>query len=135
MGPGQAEIDFARSSEGHIYGQGTAKLIEDIRTALMALPAQGEPTFRERAKYPMDPQLVAETIHGVLKKAAEAEGMKPDIETFMRVTGEEGNRTYKVSWEAGPYQWAIQASFVIMEITGRLVEPYYSFDLDLYDRE
>ena len=37
---------------------------------------------------------------------------------------------WRVSWEAGPYQWAIGTSFqVCNHAAGWYTEPYYSFDL------
>lgn len=120
-----ANIEFVRKNEGYIYGDGSADLLTKIKTALVAV----------EGPYPKDPRKCAQAIHAVLKKAALEEDMTPDIETFMRVEGDEGRRTYTVSWESGPYQWAIQASFIVMDATGRLCEPYFSFDLCLYDVE
>ena len=36
-----------------------------------------------------------------------------------------------VSWESGPYQWAVGASltFMMNDEAGWFTEPYYSFDL------
>ena len=117
------EINFVRDNEGNIYGEGAADLIQGIKDALDELPK------------PVAPDVAAQAIHRVLYNASKAIGQNPDIETFYRVTGDEGERTYHVSWESGPYDWSIQASFVVMDCINRLCEPYYGFDLMLYDVE
>lgn len=78
-----------------------------------------------------DPQQIADALHRVVRDAATAAGMNPDIEVFLRK--EDGG--WRISWEAGPYQWAYNASFAVMDAVGRLCEPYYSFDLCLYEAE
>jgi hypothetical protein len=40
-----------------------------------------------------------------------------------------------VAWEAGPYDWAVTASMAITHATGKLVEPWYGFDLSFYPGE
>lgn len=119
------EIDYARRAEGSIYGTGTADLLQAIKDALLAIPGPR----------PVDPRQARDAIYAALRDAAAAAGMNPDIEVVRREEGAEGRRTYYVAWEAGPYEWAIPASFVVMDATGRLTEPYYSFDLQLYDVE
>tara|TARA_E500000305_G_scaffold107218_2_gene106860 strand:- start:186 stop:533 length:348 start_codon:yes stop_codon:yes gene_type:complete len=74
----------------------------------------------------------AKALHKALCERAEAEGQKPELEVHIWTPEEEkkrnGHACWRVSWEAGPYEWAIGASF---EITGPwgYTEPYYSFDL------
>lgn len=116
-------IAFTRENESYIYGTGAADLQQAIKDAL------------DELEKPVEPLLAAQTIHRVLYNTSKAAGQNPDIETFMRVSGDEGSRMYHVSWESGPYDWAIQASFVVMDCINRLCEPYYGFDLQLYDVE
>jgi hypothetical protein len=120
-----AEIRYTRDNEGYIYGKGAADLQLAIKKALIEL--------HESTRN--DPKVIAETIHTVLKTFSDAQGQNSSIETFMRESGEEGHKTYTVSWESGPHDWSIQCSFVVMNVTGRLCEPYYGFDLQLYDVE
>jgi hypothetical protein len=40
-----------------------------------------------------------------------------------------------VAYEAGDYQWAIGASFALCDALGKVVEPYYGFDLCFYPSE
>lgn len=80
-------------------------------------------------------QSLAKATHAALRECAERCGQRPGVETFYSEKGADGRKTYKASWEAGPYEWAIPASFAIIDFSGRLVEPEYSFDLDFYDVE
>lgn len=116
------EIEFVRANEGYIYGDGAADLLQKIKDTLDELDN-------------VAPNIAAQAIHRVLWDASKAAGQKPHIETFYREYGEEGKKTYHVSWESGPCDWAIQASFVVMNSINRLCEPYYGFDLQLYDAE
>lgn len=80
---------------------------------------------------------ITNRMYEMLRKAAKLAGMEPLYEVHAWVphrAGERGN-CWGVSWEAGPYEWAISASFLIMDLTGRLVEPHYSFDLCFYEAE
>jgi hypothetical protein len=73
----------------------------------------------------------AGSVLRAVRKYAESVGHKPDIETFRRP--EAGG--YRVSYEAGPYDWAIPASYALCGILKKVVEPYYSFDLCFYNGE
>jgi len=43
-------------------------------------------------------------------------------------------RVWHVSWESGPYQWAIGTAFEVCNYeAGWYTEPYYGFDLSFYD--
>lgn len=42
-----------------------------------------------------------------------------------------GIKAWAVVWEAGPYEWAIEASFEVYGPWGH-AEPYYSFDLHFF---
>jgi hypothetical protein len=61
-------------------------------------------------------------LYVALRKAAKEYGQNPDSEVHI------SKDCLHVSWEAGPYDLAIPASF---EITGPwgFTEPYYGFDL------
>lgn len=66
-------------------------------------------------------------------------GQNPDREVFIKAPGEkrhfDNTDCWVVAWESGPYDWAINASMVIGDVTGKLVEPFYSFDLCFYPSE
>ena len=81
----------------------------------------------------MSAREMASIMYSTLKALALAQGMKPDKEVYIRSPGQDTNspNAYVVSWEAGPYQWAITAS----NYFPKLVEPYYSFDLCFYPSE
>lgn len=87
------------------------------------------------------PKEVAEAIYAVVRECCEMYGQQPDIETFMRTpeqslaSGHPHGNCYVISWEAGPYGWVHAAWPVIMDTTGRLCEPYHSFDLCIYENE
>jgi hypothetical protein len=116
------EHDFALLSED----TQTEVLLESLRTRLRALTDKSATA-------------VSEAIYQTVRSCAEACGQKPDLETFYKKPGTPrhfpDDTCHVVAWEAGPYEWAIPASFVVMNETGRLCEPYYSFDLCLYDNE
>ena len=72
----------------------------------------------------------AKGLYQALCKKAKAIGQNPDIEVCIW-TPEENEaygmgKCWRVAWEAGPYQWAINA-----EVDGPwgYAEPHYSFDL------
>ena len=111
--------DYARRNEGYIYGEGTASLAKKVATV-----AQCRVTARGQAT----------AVHGALRRAALAQGMNPEIEVFMREEGKGDSRFFRVSWESGPYQWAIVASDALGQV-GVFAEPYYSFDLCFYPSE
>lgn len=66
-------------------------------------------------------------------KAAEAWGMNPGIEVGIKKPGEPRHHSDEGCWcvtfEAGPYEWAVTASLSIDTKGKVLAEPYYSFDL------
>ena len=111
---------------GKYYDADAMRLANKIDEGIRKLPA-----LQRRA----DSECVAKAIHEVLREQSKACGQSPDTETFYKVSGPEGQRTYHVSWESGPHQWAQLAWEVVYDLTGRLAEPYYSFDLQLYDIE
>jgi len=72
-------------------------------------------------------EAAAKACHEALRKACKHYGQNPDSEVFIREPGFRGDSWY-VCWEAGPYDWAIDAS---PQITGPwgFTEPHYGFDL------
>jgi hypothetical protein len=111
----QINLDYARKNEGWYYGHGAADLAEAVAKAA----ARYKTAKRQ-----------AQAVYDVLRVAASKDGMKPDIECYIRP--ERGG--YRVSWESGPYEWAIVASEALCQC-GIFAEPYYSFDLCFYTNE
>ena len=78
----------------------------------------------------------AKALYNHLCKCAKAEGQNPDMEVIIKTPEEAkthgvGN-CWWVSWEAGPYQWAIGFSLGGRGSNfeaGWYTEPYYGFDL------
>lgn len=85
----------------------------------------------------MTARACAKAVEQVLRQAATEDGQKPDIEVFSRGPADHhyASNCWVACWEAGPYQWGIPASFVLMDAGNRLVEPHYSFDVCFYDNE
>lgn len=109
----QINVDFARRNEGIYYGDGTAMLAEMVAKAVAGKKsAKGQ----------------AAAAYAAICKFADAAGYNSQIECFMRKDSGNG---WRVSFEAGPYQWAIPASDALAQV-GILAEPYYSFDLCFY---
>ena len=108
-------LDYARKNEGWYYGHGAADLAEAVAKAAGKY---------KRAKRQ------AQAVYEVLCAAATKGGLKPDIECFIRP--DRGG--YRVSWESGPFEWAIVASDALGQL-GIFSEPYYSFDLCFYTDE
>jgi hypothetical protein len=105
-------LDYARKGEGVYYGDGAAMLAERVaRAASKRKSAKGQ----------------AEAAYAALRDFAAAIGCNPDRECFMRAE----NGGWRVSFEAGPYAWAIVASEALCQC-GIFAEPYYSFDLCFY---
>ena len=80
----------------------------------------------------MSAEARAKSALTVLRRRCKAAGMDPDIECFMQ---KEREGVWHVSWESGPFDWAIPASMAMISANGRLVEPYYGFDLYFYEEE
>jgi hypothetical protein len=87
----------------------------------------------------MTAEQAAKAVYAELCKIAADEGCKPDIEVFIRAPGEPRHFADETCWcvayEAGEYQWAIGASGALCDALGKIVEPYYSFDLCFYPSE
>jgi len=87
----------------------------------------------------MNAEQAAKAVYAELCKIAQDEGCDPDIEVFIRAPGEPRHfadtTCWCVSYEAGEYQWAVGASFPLCDALGKVVEPYYSFDLCFYPSE
>lgn len=82
-------------------------------------------------------EAVARALYAVVRRASEDAGQNPDIETAIwspdQTPGRYG-RCWVVNWEAGPYEWATHASgYFTYLVNGSPIEPYYSFDLCIYE--
>jgi len=79
----------------------------------------------------------AKAFHKALAKTVKEFGMNPDVETFIKTPEESEKagygRGWTVSWESGPYEWAIDASWKVQNSPTWYTEPYYSFDLCFTD--
>lgn len=84
----------------------------------------------------ISPHVAAVAVYDLCRAKATADGMKPDIECAIRAPGEprhhDGINCWSVCFEAGPYDWAVDASINAM---GKKVfaEPYYGFDLSFFE--
>jgi hypothetical protein len=80
---------------------------------------------------------ITNRLYEALREACKEAGQDPVYEVFAWYQHRDphGAKAWGVSWEAGPFQWAHSASWIVMEMTGRLCEPHYSFDLCLYEVE
>ncbi len=105
-------LDYARKAEGIYYGDGAALIAERV-----ALAASKRKSAEGRAK----------AAYEALRQFAADIGCNPDRECFMR----QSDGHWRVSFEAGPYQWAIVASDALGQC-GIFAEPHYSFDLCFY---
>jgi hypothetical protein len=85
----------------------------------------------------MKGQKAAKAVYEALKPVVLLAGQNPAIELMLRGPADHhyAGKCWLVGWEAGPYEWAIRASFVCCNASGQLCEPYYSFDLCFYDNE
>lgn len=104
----------------------TAVFVGRIKQAVAALAADQR----------TNPEQVARTVYKACRDFARETGMKPEIECDMRGPAEQRHipkaNGWTVVFEAGPYDWAIDASMEIIALTGLSVEPYYGFDLTFY---
>jgi hypothetical protein len=75
-------------------------------------------------------------VHALCVAKAKAEGMKPDIEVAIHGPGQDRHHSQTNCWgvcfEAGPYEWAIDAS-IHSPLNRVIAEPYYGFDLSFYN--
>ena len=105
-------LEYARKNEGYIYGYGASDLSERIaKAAVTRKTAKGR----------------AHAVLEVLRQFASDTGHNPNVECFAR----EERGGWRVSYEAGPFEWAIVASDALCQV-GVFAEPYYSFDLCFY---
>ena len=74
-----------------------------------------------------------------LTEQCKAHGQDPawEVHAFMPHDGrsQTASGAYCASWEAGPFDWGPAFSWLVMNLTGRLAEPYYGFDLCFYESE
>lgn len=80
---------------------------------------------------------ITNRLYDALRKLAKESGMEPlyEVHAWNPHTAGVRGKSWGVSWEAGPYNWAYGAAFLMMDLTGRLCEPHYSFDLCFYEAE
>ena len=82
------------------------------------------------------PQAAALAVYALCRAKATAEGMNPDIECAIRAPGKprhhDQTNCWSVCFEAGPYEWAIDAS-LHSPLHRVLAEPYYGFDLSFFE--
>jgi hypothetical protein len=109
----ELNLEYARKNEGIFYGDGVALLAEWVAKA-----AKPYRTAQKRAF----------AAHKAVRKFADETGCNPDIECSIR----RSDGGWRVSFEAGPYQWGIVASEALCQV-GVFAEPHYSFDLIFYD--
>ena len=87
----------------------------------------------------MNAEQAAKAVYAELRSIASDEGCDPDKEVMIRAPGEarhfDDNTCWCVAYEAGDYEWAIPASFALCNSLGKIVEPYYGFDLSFYPSE
>ena len=105
-------LDYARKREGYYYGHGAALIAEKV-----ALAASKRKSCKGRA----------EAAYKAMCKFAADIGCDPDQECFIR----QERDSWRISFEAGPDQWAIVASDALYQC-GIFAEPHYSFDLCFY---
>lgn len=81
------------------------------------------------------PAGAAKAVYRECRLFAAQVGMKPDIEVAIKKPGEPRHHDHTDCWsvvfEAGPYDWAVEASLNVGK-GAVYVEPYYSFDLNFY---
>jgi hypothetical protein len=81
------------------------------------------------------PADAAKAVYKICRDYARDVGMKPDIEVQIRNPEQNVRHGYgkcwAVSFEAGPYEWAVEASMNGGKV---YAEPHYSFDLQFYGR-
>lgn len=84
-------------------------------------------------------EAMAKASYEVVRKSAASVGQSPDSECMLRAPGEPrwyaDTTCWCVAWEAGPYDWGVQASMHLGMSTGKLVETYQGFDLMFYPAE
>ena len=84
----------------------------------------------------VSPHAAALAVHALCLAKAKDEGMDPDIECAIYAPGEERHHSqincWSVCFEAGPYDWAVDASLNVMP-RKVIAEPYYGFDLSFYE--
>lgn len=85
------------------------------------------------------PEAVAKAVDKACRDFARAVGMNPECECDFTEPGAQRHipaaNGWTVVFEAGPHDWAIDASMEIIGATGLLCEPYYGFDLTFYREE
>ena len=79
--------------------------------------------------------IAAKRLYEALRQVAKDLGMNPDLEVSIWKPGEHGHGDcWRVSFEAGPHQWAIGASSDYLHNDRWYTEPFYSFDVCFEDK-
>jgi hypothetical protein len=101
-------------------------LVNDLAVTLSKLPKKTA-------------QTMANAAYAVLVKHCRLYDQDPAWEVAIKKPGQPrhipDDKCWVVVWESGPHDWAIPASMAIVHATGKLCEPYYSFDLCFYPSE
>lgn len=117
-----------------------------VRGPTAAQEAQAEVSFTRQVQQAVSAAInntptaeaAARAVYAALCILSAKSGQNPNIEVWIEspaqsvAKGRPHGACWIVSWESGPYQWAIGAS---LGGHNRLTEPYYSFDLTFYPGE
>lgn len=104
-------------------------LAEDERTEI---PLDFDPNAYDTC------EAAATALHAALERICRDQySQNPEIELFLHSPEQSqehiGVKRWHVSWEAGPWEWAIRLSFA-MQSEKWWVEPYWSFSLTFEDK-
>ena len=125
---------------GRFHFGGCRRAVQLFPKAIIAGFAVGRKSFyiqagQQLARWPFAAQSTQRLgpVHKVQPFRRAAPVPHPQGAALCFLGGQPG--VWIVCWESGPFQWAIPASMEIGSATGKLVEPYYSFDLTFYPSE
>lgn len=117
-------VDFVRQHEDIHYGRGAARILELMDKHFESGKLRDKIDAAECAK-----RAYAALIEYHGSETTEIFLNSPEDKDWRNPKG------YVVSYESGPYDWAIQTSMCMIDLTGRLCEPYHGFDLCFYVNE
>lgn len=84
-------------------------------------------TGHSAAKY------MTERVYEVVCAQAISDLQDPELEVGIFSPADGDGEDWRVAWPAGPFEWAVEASFPFGDLTGRLVETNYGSDLIFYE--